>query len=101
MGWESELWPWSVTQLLFGRLGLVEVRQPAIGVVKLALLNGEHDERVPRTRILQIGLREVCVAVGMRMVDPDQIHITLAGGLVGSEQVFGAQLVAGGLRAFE
>ena len=34
----SELWP-LVNQLLFFRFGLVEIRQPAIGVVEFALLN--------------------------------------------------------------
>src|ERR1039458_1437281 len=49
----------SVEQLLFGRLGLVEVRQPAIGVVEFALLNGEHHERIPGAGIPQVGLRKI------------------------------------------
>src|SRR5437588_4394121 len=34
----------SVNQLLFCRFRLVDVRQPAIGMVKFALLNRQHDE---------------------------------------------------------
>src|SRR6202521_2134793 len=37
----------------------------------------------------------------MRMVDADQVHISLAGGLVGGQQIFGAQFVTGGLRSLE
>ena len=44
---------------------------------------------------------KIGVAIGMRVVDPDQVHVPLAGGLVGGQQVFGPQLVARGLRAFE
>src|SRR5689334_5200274 len=51
-----------VDQLLFGCLGLFEVGQPAIGVVKFALLDGQHHERIPRTGILQIRFRKIRVA---------------------------------------
>src|ERR1035441_3367468 len=44
----------SVQQLLSGGFGLFDVRQPAIGVVKLAFLHREHHERIPRAGILQI-----------------------------------------------
>src|SRR6516165_4694733 len=37
----------------------------------------------------------------MRVVDADQVHLAFAGGLVGGQKVFGAKLVACGLRAFE
>src|SRR5512140_2206442 len=88
-----------VNQLLFGRLGLVEVGQPAIGVVEFALLNRKHDERIPRTRILQIRLREVGVAVGMRVVDADELEVAVARRLVGGQQILRAQLIALSLRA--
>src|ERR1017187_6292650 len=91
----------SVDQLLFGRLGLVEVRQPAIGVVEFALLNGEHHERIPGAGIPQVGLRKIRVAIRVRVVDADQIHVALAGGAVGGQQIRGPQLIALGLRAFK
>src|ERR1017187_2664914 len=91
----------SVDQLLFCRFGLVEVRQPAIGVVEFALLNGEHHERIPGAGIPQVGLRKIRVAVRVRVVDADQIHVALAGPVVGGKQIRGPQLVALGLRAFK
>src|ERR1035438_8249701 len=91
----------SVDQLLFGRFGLVEVRQPAIGVVEFALLNGEHHERIPGAGIPQVGPRKIRVAIRVRVVDADQIHVALAGGAVGGQQIRGPQLIALGLRAFK
>src|ERR1035441_8107510 len=91
----------SVDQLLFCRFGLVEVRQPAIGVVEFALLNREHYERIPGAGIPQVGPRKIRIAVRVRVVDADQIHIALAGGAVGGKQIRGPQLVALGLRAFK
>src|ERR1043165_1553739 len=46
----------SVTQLLLCRVALIEIGQPAIGVVELAFLDGQHHERIPRAGILQISL---------------------------------------------
>src|SRR5436190_21354199 len=63
-----------INQLFLFRLGLLRVGQPAIGVVELTLLNGEHDKRIPWTGVLEIGLREIGGAIGMRMVDADQIE---------------------------
>src|ERR1017187_9465 len=91
----------SVDQLLFGRFGLVEVRQPAIGVVEFTLLNGEHHERVPGAGIPQVGLRKIRVAVGVRVIDADQIHVALAGRAVGGQKIRGLELVALVLRAFK
>src|ERR1017187_6408060 len=91
----------SVDQLLFRRFGLLEVRQPAIGVVEFALLNGEHHERIPGEGIPQVGLRKIGVAVRVRVVDPDQIHVALARRAVGGCEIGGPQFVALGLRAFE
>src|ERR1039457_7182887 len=76
----------SVTQLLFRRLGLFDVRQPTVGVVKLAVANGKHHERVPRARILQIGLGKIGVAIGVRVVNADQLHAALPRGTVRSEE---------------
>src|ERR1022692_1622208 len=73
----------SVDQLLFGRFGLVEVRQPAIGVMEFAALNREHHERIPGAGIPQVGLRKIGVAIRVRMVDADQIHVALARRAVG------------------
>src|SRR5215831_21316826 len=64
----------SVNQLLFGRLGLVIVGQPAIGVVELSVADREHHEGIPWTRILEVRAREVGVAIGMRMVNADEVH---------------------------
>src|ERR1017187_1220150 len=91
----------SVNQLLFRRFGLVEVGQPAIGVVEFALLNREHHEGIPGAGIPQVRLRKIRVAVGVRMVDADQIHVALAGRAVGGREIRGPQLVALGLRAFK
>src|ERR1039457_6719780 len=38
----------SVTQLLFLCRGLFDVWQPTVGVMKLAVADGKHHERVPR-----------------------------------------------------
>src|SRR3981081_3235155 len=54
-----------INQLFLFRFGLLRIGQPAIGVVELPLLNGEHDKRIPGTGILQIRLREIGVAIGM------------------------------------
>src|SRR5271157_501291 len=91
----------SVNQLLFRRFGLVEVRQPAIGVVEFALLNREHHEGIPGAGIPQVGLRKIRGAVGVRMVDADQIHTALARRAVGGLEIRGPQLIALGLRAFK
>src|ERR1017187_3067335 len=89
----------SVNQLLFRRFGLVEVGQPAIGVVEFALLNGEHHEGIPGAGIPQIGPRKIRVAIRVRVVDADQIHFALAGGAVGGREIRGPQFVTRGLRA--
>src|ERR1035441_3882489 len=73
----------SVDQLLFRRFGLVEVRLPAIGVMEFALLNRKHYERIAGAGIPQVRLRKIRVAVGVRVVDADQIHAALAGRAVG------------------
>src|SRR5450432_685209 len=91
----------SVDQLLFWRVGLIDVGQKAIGVVELAFLNRQDDEGIPRAGILQIGGGEIRVAVGMRVIDSDDVHMTFAGGLIGGQEVLGAEFIASGLRAFE
>src|SRR5581483_2690952 len=90
-----------VNQLLLGCLGLFEIWQPAIGVVKFALLNREDAERIPRTGILEIGGRKIRVAIRMRVIDTDQIHFTLARGFVGRQQVFRSQFISSRLCAHE
>src|SRR5579883_314989 len=55
----------SVCQFLFVCRSLVDVGQPAVGVVELALADGEHHERIPGARILEIGFGEVRVAIGV------------------------------------
>src|SRR5271157_5526095 len=67
----------SVNQLLLDGFGLLGVGQPAIGVVEFALLNGEHHEGIPGARILQIGFGKIGVAIGVRVVDTDQVHVAL------------------------
>src|ERR1017187_219287 len=91
----------SVDQLLFRRFGLVEVRQPAIGVVEFALLNRKHYEGIPGAGIPQVRPRKIRVAVRVRVVDADQVHFALAGRAVGGREIRGPQLVALGLRAFK
>src|SRR5450759_2625646 len=91
----------SVDQLLFWRFGLIEVGQKAIGVVELAFLNRQDNEGIPRAGIPQIGGGKIRVAVGMRMINADEVQMKFPGGLIGSQQVRGAEFVAGGLRAFE
>src|ERR1035437_2681371 len=91
----------SVDQLLFWRFGLIEVGQKAIGVVELAFLNRQDDEGIPRAGIPQIGGGKIRVAIGMRVIDADQAHMTFPGGLIGGQEVRGAEFIAGGLRAFE
>src|ERR1019366_7940973 len=39
--------------------------------------------------------------VGMRVIDPDEVHVPFPGGLVGGQQVRGPQFISGGLRALE
>jgi hypothetical protein len=73
----------SVDQLLFWRFGLIEVGQKAIGVVELAFLNRKDDEGVPRAGILQVGGGKIRVAVGMRVINPDEVHMMLPGGFIG------------------
>src|SRR5579863_8695333 len=41
-----------ITQLLFRRVGLLEIGQPAIGVMEFTLLDRQHHERIPGARIL-------------------------------------------------
>src|SRR5579872_504447 len=42
----------SVSQLLFRRFGLLEIRQPAVGVVEFTLLDRQHHKGIPRAGIL-------------------------------------------------
>src|SRR5450759_3342786 len=37
----------------------------------------------------------------MRVIDADEVHLTFPGGLIGGQEVRGAEFIAGGLRAFE
>src|ERR1700678_4640938 len=91
----------SVNQLLFVRFGLVGVRQPGIGVVELAFLNRQHDERIPRTGMLQIGFGKISAAIGMRMVNADQRHVPFARRLIVRQQILIAQLIIARLLARE
>src|ERR1039458_7492110 len=91
----------SVNQLLFWRFGLLEVGQKAIGVVELAFLNRQDDEGVPRAGIPQIGGGKIRVAIGMRVIDADEVHMAFPCGLIGGQEVLGTEFVAGGLRALE
>src|ERR1019366_1111516 len=91
----------SVDQLLFWRFGLIEVGQKAIGVVELAFLNRQDDEGVPRAGIPQIGGGKIRVAIGMRVIDADEVHVAFPCGLIGGQQVLWTEFVAGGLRALE
>ena len=68
-------------------------------MIETPLLNRQNDERVPRTGVLEIGFGEVSAAIGMRVVDADQVELLLAGFAVGAQQIFGPQFVAGALRA--
>src|SRR5258705_8785425 len=88
-----------INQFFLFRRGLLGIGQPAIGVVELSFLNRKHDERVPRAGIFEIGLREVGGAIGMRMIDADQIETMATGFPVAGEQILGPDVVAGGLRA--
>src|SRR5580700_6322481 len=91
----------SVNQLLFVRFSLVGIRQPGIGVVELAFLDGQHHERIPRTGIFQIGFGKISPAIGVRVVDADQRHSPLARRLIGRQKVFAAQLIVARLLARE
>src|SRR5689334_18003767 len=92
----SGLWPY---QFFFLRSGLFGVGQEAVGVVELAALHREYDERIPGTRVLEIGLREVRVAIRVRVEDADQVESGRTRFFVCFEQVFGTQLIARALSA--
>src|SRR5581483_7817261 len=88
----------SVTQLFLFRGGLFRVRQPAVRMVELALLDRQHHERIPRARILQIRFRKVRSAIRMRMIDPHQVHIAAAGFAIRLQQIFRPQFIPRCLR---
>src|SRR5579862_8459464 len=92
--------PTSILQFLVLGFGLIGVREPAIGVVEGAVANREHYKRIPRTGVLQVGLREVGIAIGVGVVDADQIELAATSFLVGAEQILRAELVTGRLLPF-
>src|SRR5438067_10960794 len=76
-----------INQVFLFRRRLLRVGQPAIGVVELSLLNRYHDKRVPRAGVLQIRLREIRAAIGMRVVDADEIEPSPPRFLIGGQQI--------------
>src|SRR5271169_4068734 len=89
----------SVNQLLFRRLGSFQIGHEAVGVIELPAADREHHKRMPRRGVLQISFRKIGIAIGMRMVDADQVHAALARLLLGGVQILRTQLVARVLRS--
>lgn len=78
--------------------GLRGVGQPAAGVIELAAPDGKDEEGVPGAGIAEVGFGEIGGAVGVGVVDSDELKAASAGEAGGGKQVLGAQFVAGFLR---
>ena len=95
MEWESRFWPY---QFFFVRFGLVRIGEEAVRVIELSLFDRQHDKRVPRTRVLEIGFREVRIAIGMRVEDADEIETALPGFGVRFQEILRPEHLIQGLR---
>src|SRR5438046_2231428 len=63
-------------------------------MIELALRDRQHYKGIPRTRILEVRLRKIRRAVGVRVEDPDHVQPELAGVTVSLEQIRRADLIA-------